>query len=92
MLLILTNRRFGLESPSASCSDSASPDGDAILDDVKVSDGPRVLDTKVYESEKWGGGRLIWSGLKVARLKVNSSKTLKLWCLGEASGIGNRHP
>ncbi len=46
---------------------------------MKVVDGPRVLDTGVYESEKWGGGRLIRSGLKVTRLKdegvdLNSSK------------------
>ena len=67
------------ESFPASYSDNAFPGGDATLDDVKVIGGPRVLGREVYESEKWGGGRLIKSGLKVARLKdegvdLNSSK------------------
>ena len=53
----------------ASSSDNAFPDDGTIPHGVKVADGPRVLDTRVYESEKWGGGRLIRSGLNVARPK-----------------------
>ena len=67
------------DSFPASSNGNAFPDGDGTLGSVKATDGPRVLDTEVYESEKWGGGRLIRSGLKVARLKdegvdLNSSK------------------
>ena len=51
----------------ASYGDNTS--SDMILDGVKDVNGPGVMDTDVYESEKWGGGRLIPSGLKVARLK-----------------------
>ena len=40
-----------------------------ISDGVKDVHGLGVMDTEVYESEKWGGGRLLPSGLKVARLK-----------------------
>ena len=53
----------------ASYGDNASPDGDMLLSSVEVADGLRAMDTKIYESEKWGGGRLIPSGLKMARFK-----------------------
>ena len=50
------------------------------LDGVKVADRCRVMDTEVHESEKWGGGRLIPSGLNVARRKNedNGLRTTKL--------------
>ena len=54
----------------ASYGDNASSDDGMFLDGVKdVVDGLGVMGTEVSESEKWGGGRLIPSGLKVARLK-----------------------
>ena len=40
-----------------------------ILDGSKDVDGLGVMNTEVDESEKWGGGRLIPSALKVPRLK-----------------------
>jgi hypothetical protein len=49
--------------------DNTSSNDDLLLDGVEVADGLRVMDTGIHESEKWGGGRLIRSGLRVARLK-----------------------
>ena len=40
-----------------------------LVDGVRVAGVRRVMDTEVHESEKWGGGRLIPSGLNVARRK-----------------------
>jgi hypothetical protein len=51
----------------ASYGGLTSSDGSMLLDGVEAVDGPRMVDPEVYESEKWGGGRLIPSGLKVAR-------------------------
>jgi hypothetical protein len=60
--------RTGGAFPS-SYGDDTSSDDDIILDGVKVANGLRVMGAEVYESEKWGGGRLIPNGLKVARVK-----------------------
>ena len=62
-----------------------------ISDGVKGVDGLGAMDTEVYESEKWGGGRLIPSGLKVARLKdeaadLNTTK-LSNHCVPDKSSV-----
>ena len=48
---------------------ATSSDHGIPLGGVEVAGAFRVIDTGVHESEKWGGGRLIPSGLKVARRK-----------------------
>jgi len=63
----LTNGPHSHE-PSTRTGGATSGD-DLIQDSVRVADGLRVMGAEVYESEKWGGGRLIPSGLKVARPK-----------------------
>ena len=40
----------------ASYGDNTSSDDDMILYGVKDVDGLGVMDSEVYESEKWGGG------------------------------------
>ena len=69
-----------------------------ILDSVKDVDGLGVMDSEVYESEKSGGGRLIRSGLNVARLKDEAvdlntyHETLKLLCLRQVLHTGCQRP
>jgi len=63
----LTNGPHSHE-PSTRTGGATSGD-DLIQDSVRVADGLRVMGAEVYESEKWGGGRLIPSGLKMARPK-----------------------
>jgi len=64
------------EATPASYGDVTSSDDNILPGGVEVADGFKVIDTEVHESEKWGGGRLIPSGLKVAR------------CKGEGVGLG----
>ena len=71
-----------------SYGDNTSSDDDMILDGVKYVHGLGVVG--VYESEEWGGGRLIPSGLTVARLKdtavdLNTTKLSNHCVLGKSS-------
>ena len=50
-----------------SCGDATSSEDGMLLDGADATDGLSVMDTGVYESERWGGGRMIPSGLDVAR-------------------------